>query len=149
MRQPWHFTIISLPSPARVVIEEGNPGSCANRNRGWHGAVRAPVHGYQPRVRFYDPAQLHWAGSTLTWRRTPGRGQGPQRQAGRKHVSAWRHPPFSVCAVPTLRPEGSRAHMILYQITRGRKRIPGTEEFQRPGSVVPLLRCSTPPKNTA
>ena len=47
--------------------------------------------------------------STAIWRQTPTAGQGPERQAGRKYVSAWRHPPFSVCAVPTLGPEGSRA----------------------------------------
>ena len=31
----------------------------AGRNRGWHGAVCAPVHGYHRRTIFYDPDPPH------------------------------------------------------------------------------------------
>ena len=38
-----------------VLYKKGTPAPAANRNRGWHGAVRAPVHGYHRRTIFYDP----------------------------------------------------------------------------------------------
>ena len=100
-----------LPDGAGMAIVKGNPGSCANRNRGWHGAVSAPCTAASIRTMFYDLGPSPGPGSTLIQRQTPKRGQGPQQQAGPKQVSAWRHPPFSVCAVPTHGPEGSRAEL--------------------------------------
>ena len=63
-------------------------------------------------LHFTTSAHRSGPRSTAIWRQTPAAGQGPRQQAGRKYVSAWRHPPFSVCAVPTLRPEGSRARSL-------------------------------------
>ena len=34
---------------------KGNPGPCGNRNRGWHGAVCAPVHDYLLNQTFFGP----------------------------------------------------------------------------------------------
>lgn len=34
----------------------------AGRNRGWPGAVRAPVRGYRRRTIFYAPDSPTWAG---------------------------------------------------------------------------------------
>lgn len=57
--------------------------------------MSAPVHGYQDDFYFFRPWPIaSGPGSTLIQRRTPKRGQGPERQAGLKQVSAWRHPPF-------------------------------------------------------
>ena len=38
----------------RGLYKKGTPVPAANRNRGWHGAVCAPVYGYLHRIQFYD-----------------------------------------------------------------------------------------------
>ncbi len=84
-----------LPGTNRRAIQKGNPGSCSTRNRGWHGAVNAPMHGYQLQTHFLRPRPTAYGpGSTLIQRKTPTRGQGPQRSAESKQVSAWLIPSF-------------------------------------------------------
>ena len=41
--------------PRKRDRKKGTPAPAGHRNRGRHGAVRVPVHGYQTRVTFYDP----------------------------------------------------------------------------------------------
>ena len=43
--------------PIRPKIQ-GNPGPCGNRNRGWHGAVCAHVHGYLLNQTFFGPVSV-------------------------------------------------------------------------------------------
>ncbi len=50
-------------NPLRLrLLKKGTPASAANRHRGWHGAVNAPVHGCFRETLFYDPDPCHWAG---------------------------------------------------------------------------------------
>ncbi len=86
----------------------------AGRNRGRHGAVNAPVHGYQHSDNVLRPRPIaSGPRSTLIQRKTPTRGQGPKRRVGQKQPYAWRPLLISVCAVPTHRPEGSRAEPLI------------------------------------
>lgn len=96
-------------SPVAALFKKGTPASVGT-DTGVGTARLAPRARlpqrdivFRPRLTASEP------GSTLIWRQTSVRGPGPQRQVERKQVSAWLCPPFSVCAVPTLRPEGSRA----------------------------------------
>ena len=94
-----------------------------------------PVHGCQNGFTFSDLGPSPGPGSTLIQRQTPKRGQGPQQQAGLKQVSAWRHPPFSVCAVPTHGPEGGRAEQPLFRRSaQYRFRLPPPPPFNRGGT---------------
>ena len=99
---------------------KGNPGPCGNRNRGWHGAVCAPVHGYRISKRFSAPYQL------LLIRGQPylGPGIAPQKQGDeyQQHDNQPSHaaPPRRICAVPGARNDGgSHAEPKLSQAQPG------------------------------
>ena len=62
----WRYATWCVPSHEKacqreemILYKKGAPAPAANRNRGWHGAVRAPVHGYHRRTIFYDPDPPH------------------------------------------------------------------------------------------
>ena len=66
---------------------KGNPGPCGNRNRGWHGAVCAPVHDYLLNQTFFGPVSA----ATDT---------GPALfKAGNRHAGAGRRVPAARQAV--------------------------------------------------
>jgi len=46
----------------KALFKKGTPASAANRHRGWHGAVCAPVHGCRKWTTFFDPDPCQWAG---------------------------------------------------------------------------------------
>ena len=58
------FPLLVIPCKVcrESLFKKGTPASAANRHRGWHGAMSAPVHGCQLRVTLYDPDPLQWAG---------------------------------------------------------------------------------------
>ena len=41
-----------------ALSKKGTPAPAVNRNRGWHGAVSAPVHGYRVRFTPFGPVSV-------------------------------------------------------------------------------------------
>ena len=116
-------------SPAREVEKKGTPAPAGHRNRGWHGAVRAPcytatVNGMivlRPRPTANGP------GSTAIWRQTPAAGQGPLRRIERKRSSAWQAllSPFAPCRRAGQRVAAHDVSICFVRVPQGRAVIPG------------------------
>ena len=105
-----------MPIRSAGVIHKGNPGPCVNRNRGRHGAVSAPVHGYllglstvRPRIR----CKLIRGQPHLRPTIAPQQ-QGEEYQQHQDDIASHAAPPLIVCAVPSADQEGGSRALMLY-----------------------------------
>ena len=105
-----------LPNRHGGVIHKGNPGPCWRRNRGWHGAVTAPVHGYRVRLQHLSaPYQCQLIrgrphlGPTIAPQQ-----QGVEYQQHQDDIASHAAPPLIVCAVPSADREGGSRALSLY-----------------------------------
>ena len=105
-----------MPIRSAGVIHKGNPGPCVNRNRGRHGAVSAPVHGYllglstvRPRIR----CKLIRGQPHLRPTIAPQQ-QGEEYQQHQDDIASHAAPPLIVCAVPSADREGGSRALSLY-----------------------------------
>lgn len=91
-------SIFVLAKIIRTSYLKREPRNClAGQNRGWHGAVSAPVSDYHLGcLTFTTSAHLtsFEPRSTVTWPCRPVTGSGSGRRARREVVSAWLCPPY-------------------------------------------------------
>ena len=129
-----------MPIRSAGVIHKGNPGPCVNRNRGRHGAVSAPVHGYllglstvRPRIR----CKLIRGQPHLRPTIAPQQ-QGEEYQQHQDDIASHAAPPLIVCAVPNADQEGGSRALMLYSFPAPHKALSGSTRV--PGIVGPRGR---------
>ena len=123
-----------MPIRSAGVIHNGNPGPCVNRNRGRHGAVSAPMHGYRSEFLPTAPYQCQLVRGRPHLRPTIApQQQGDEYQQHQDDIASHAAPPLIVCAVPSADREGGQpcADVISsfpapHNALSGSTRVPGT-----------------------
>jgi hypothetical protein len=91
------------------ICKKGTPAPAGNRNRGWHGAVSAPVHGYRS-VTVFRPRPDRLVGVNCYSALEANSRTTASAMIMVITIRIGCYPPFPVCAVPTRKAiEGSRA----------------------------------------
>jgi hypothetical protein len=92
------------------ISKKGTPAPADNRNRGWHGAVSAPMHGYQYRILFSTPTSHRLVGVNCYSALEANSRTTASAMIKVITIRIGCYPPFPICAVPTRKAvEGSRA----------------------------------------